>query len=228
MNKVLIFIHLFALTLGCSLNQEQLERIEPKHKLIANDDCLNQSKGYFNRFGYSISNYFELTFTEAKDLDNNGVVDSIAILSPLELLPEFEFCHKQKESFVENRLLLVNLMNADGTIYKKFRFDNVISNEPTQAIKSGEEYIEVIEGFPGFVLYQDYGQGCYAQYYIYINYSLKGNDFEIDSITFKNFCPGVDTEENIEKYLIESRPFYLKEYERELLVPFKKRFDIIE
>lgn len=228
MNKVLIFIYLFVFTLGCSQRKEQFERLEPKHKVTANDDCLNQSNGYYNRFGYNISNYFEFTAIEAKDLDNNGIVDSIAILSPLELLPEFEICHKQKEDFIENRLLLVNLMNADGTEYKKFRFDNVISNEPTQTIKSGEEYIEILEDFSGFILYQDYGQGCYAQYYIYINYSISKEDFEIESIIFKNFCPGVDAEENTEKYLIEHRPYYLKEYKREILYPFKKRFGIIE
>ena len=224
MSKFLIFTYLLALILGCSQRQEPLEHIEPKSELITNNNCLNQSKGYYNRFGYNISNYFEFSAVEAKDLDNNGVIDSIGILSPLELLPEFDFCHKQTAGFTENRLLLVNLMSTDGTILKKYKYDNVVSNRPTQTIKKGEEYIDASDEQTGFVLFQDFGQGCYVQYYLYINYFSEESDFIIDSLLFKSACP-IDTIETTIKHQIERSPFYLKEYNRSILdEPLEKLF----
>ena len=227
MYRFFIDISLLVLVLGCSQPQETLERIEPKSSPV-NESCLEQAKGYYQRFGYSVSNYFEFTSVESKDLNGDGVTDSIAILSPLELLPEFETCHKQPTDTAESRLLLVNLMNPDGSVSQRFRYDKVISNEPTSLTKSGSEYIDVSTEQPGLTLYQDYGQGCYAQYYIHIDYLNKERDFEIDSIVFKNFCPGSDTVEHVEQYSIKARPFYLKDYSRELVAPFKREFGVIE
>jgi len=227
MRKFFSGIFFLVLVLGCSQFQETSDSINPK-SILVNESCLDRAKRYYKRFGYSVSNYFEFTSIEAKDLNDDGVTDSIAILSPLELIPEFETCHKQSINTAESRLLLINLMNPDGTISKRFRYDKVISNEPTSRTKSGAEYIDVSTEQPGLTLYQDYGQGCYAQYYIHIGYLKKEREFEIDSIVFKNFCPGRDTVEYVEQYPIQARPFYLKDYSRALVAPFKREFGVVE
>jgi hypothetical protein len=228
MIRFCIIVGLLLGGMGCSQpGVILLERIEPSATMLTGR-CLEQSIGYYQRFGYSVSKYFVFTHVEAKDLNGDGIADSIAILSPLELLPDYEICHKTKLEKVENRLLLVNINNINGSVSQKYRFDNVVSNEPTSRIKSGSEYIDVTLDNSGFVLYQDFGQGCYAQYYIYIHYLGNENQLEIGSIVFKTYCPGIDSLEQIEEYLFESHLFFLKDYDREFVTPFKRKFGVVE
>lgn len=213
------------LTLIFSCQSERKSTIEPEHA-VQNEDCLSKAEGYFERFGYRISNYFIVSSHKSYDLNNDGISDSIAILTPLELAPRNPFCERKENGVVEDRLLVINLMERDGSIAKKQLYDKVISNEKSWAAMKLEESIIEKETYPGLVLSQNYGQGCYGKYFIYVRHHEK-HDFVVDSLVYKTKCPR-DTQETVRRQELPKSPLPLEEYNREYLVPFKKEHGIIK
>lgn len=212
---------------GCSLRTANQNTIEP-NELIASDSCLTISMRYYQRFGYSVSNYFTFALIRAKDLNSDGIIDSIAIVVPIETSPDFEFCSKSASEIRENRLLLINLMGKNGSFLRKYRYDNVVSNEYLYPAKPGYEGIDVDSAHSGLSLIQDYGQGCYAQYGIYLSYAHEADDFRVDSIVYKDFCPGIGKPERVRRHYLDDDLLYLRYYDRSILIPFKREFGIVD
>lgn len=227
LNIILICASIYSVIVGCSVNKTVLDRIDPVHEL-ASDSCMSRSKEYFQRFGYNVSNYFDFTFVKTKDLNYDDVADSIAILLPLEAIPGFENCYKTINGVPENRILLINLMDKNNKIFRKFIYNSVVSNDFLYPAKIGSEGIDISSSYSGFMLFQDYGQGCYAQYYIHIRYSDVLNDFVIDSLVYKDFCPGANQPERVRHHQFSKTPLPLNEYHRDTLISFKREFGIVD
>ena len=208
-----------------SCQSEHKSTIEPEYP-VQNKDCISKAEGYFERFGYRISNYFIVSSHKSYDLNNDGVSDSIAILTPLELAPRNPFCERKDDGIVEDRLLVINLMEKDGSIAESHLYEKVISNKKSWATKQGGEYIAFFENYPGLVLFQDYGQACYVKYYIYVKHH-EGHDFVVDSLVYKTKCPR-DAQETVRRQELPQNPLPLEKYNREYLVPFKKEHGIIK
>ena len=208
----------------CEVNNKS-DKIRPKHP-VQNEKCKSESKGSFQRFGYQISNYYIISSILSYDLNDDGISDSIAVLTPLELTPRHPSCKRKNVELVEDRLLLINLMEKDGSIAEKHLYDKVISNGKSWAVKQGSEYIRLSDGYSGIVLWQDYGQACYGKYFIYVRHHEE-HDFVVDSLVYKTRCPR-DTKEIVRRQKFPKSPLPLEEYSRDYLLPFKKKHGIIK
>lgn len=209
-----------ALILAYCKPKTGIDRIAPNFAQL-NEECKEYSEGYFERMNYQISNYYVVRFVKSKDLNRDGHLDSLAVLTPLNLWPEPEVCKRSSIDLTENRLLLINLMSREGKILKKFKYDNVLTSEPSTKPRPRAEYPNVGNpNYPGFILEQDYGQGSYFKYEIYVDYSKEIDDFEIDSIVFRRKSMGNPLPEQVAKYPIKTRPFYLKDYQRSIVEPY--------
>ncbi len=81
---------------------------------------------FFNRFGVVISNYYEIIDSLPIDLNNDGFIDTLAILSPLLLNPEFNL-QSPNDDF-EPKRLLVEIINEDGSSKIRNIHKNLLSN----------------------------------------------------------------------------------------------------
>lgn len=191
------------------------------------DECEVALSASYHRFGYQVSPYYTFTSVKAFDLNADGVQDSLAILSPIDLLPEYFSCRNQLKNPIGNRLLLINLMNRQGKVDQAFYYDQVISNEPSSLIHPGEEALQFTAQTGGFILHQAYGQGCYAKYGVHIRYHAPAEDFVVDSLLFRTFCPGDGLPEKVESYPMGKDIYFLHMYHRENLKAFKQVHGII-
>lgn len=82
---------------------------------------------FFNRFGVVISNYYEIMDSLPIDLNNDGFIDTLVILSPLLLNPEFNL--KRPNVDFEHKRLLVEIINKDGSSKIRSIHKNLLSNE---------------------------------------------------------------------------------------------------
>ena len=221
---------LVTVVVSCNSATTPLPQIIPI-QLPTQMDCVADAEGSYPRFGYQISNLYEVRFHEAKDLDGNGVKDSIVILTPWNLSPAYESCPEGAElatSQTNPRVLLINLMEHGGRILQSYRYDSVLSLERSTRTKTGAEYLDVSSPpARGFTLFQDYGQGCYAKYFLHIQYQPTVRDFQLDSLVFASDCPGDAAPVRRSLYPLPSHPFPLHQYHRNFTAAFKREFGIL-
>lgn len=190
-NIILITIILFTLFfINCKNKMTHknitLDKINPINDYSFDDnDCKSIYSGSFNRFGYNISNYYEII-----DYKNINLIDTIAILSPKMLTPTASFCRIESEQIINNRLLIIN--------YKKQKriFENVITNNIGLGT-SGCEFIDIIDN--GFLLSNSIGQSCK------IDYSIK-----IEFVIDKPFVTQIDIKSNCKDSSFENQIKYKK------------------
>ncbi len=167
---------------------------------IINRECREKSIGFYNKYGFCISNFYEIVNVAFVDLDSNNTNDTIVILAPKNMLIPSENleCSKEEKS---DRLLLISM----GKVRKVY--DNVICNDFGNATV-GIENIEPIKS--GFKLTNHIGQACFLDYEIHVKYYEK--EFYIEKITSISNCPG-----GAEKVLnknYKQEEFNLAEYDR--------------
>jgi hypothetical protein len=167
---------------------------------ILNLECQEVSNGFFRKYGFTVSNFFEVVTEEIFDVNNDGIKDSIAILSPKNLLlPSlYPFCQNEGKG---NRILLVR--------FKDFRasYKTLIRNE-TGIATLGIEQIEKADS--GFNLTYQKGQSCFFSYKISI--SFYDRNLFIDSIKASAGCPGEKVRDTLLKY--SKSEFLLENFNR--------------
>jgi hypothetical protein len=155
---------------------------------ILNLECQNLSKGYFTKCGFTVSNYFEVVAEESVDVNKDGIKDSIAIISPKNLLlPSlYSSCQNEKKG---NRILLVKVNDFTAS------YKSLIRNE-TGVATLGVEQIE--DSFSGFKLTFRKGQSCFFIYEISVSFYNK--NLFVDSIKASSGCPGDKKSDTLIKY----------------------------
>lgn len=164
LNKIILI--LFVFLISCKNNKADLinikektnDTIKPTH-LNKNSLCYKNSLNYKYKYGFVISDLYDISEEEIFDIDKDFIKDTIAILSPLTLLPSSR-CEIKQDELIDNRLLLIILSNK-----KKFLFENVITNEMGLGTL-GAELIKKENN--GFILEKELGQSCHFKYEIHV------------------------------------------------------------
>lgn len=184
----------------------KIDTIKPEVE-IKSYECAYSFQGYFEKYGYVISNFYEELDYWFIDLDNDSLNDTLSILSPRNMVTpsENKICENEKKS---NRLLLINKKG------RKFLFYNVIRNEFGNAT-IGAEFIEKTNN--GFKLSYHKGQSCFLDYDINVSYF--DDSFFIDSIKLRSGCPGDKEKIAIIKY--SKQEFPLTNYKRTMIDSLK-------
>lgn len=184
------------LTKGNKIENEQLV-IEPR-KDYSYKECASKYKGFYNRFGLSISNYYEV-------VDYLGIGnDSVAILSPILLTPTASECRDDKMEIINNRLLVANL-DVKTKVY-----GNVITNKIGMGT-SGSEFIKNSKN--GFTLYNSIGQSCKVSYSI--NVVIFDKNLYVDEIFVENLCRKNNMQKKVIKF--NNYEFPLSKFRREMI-----------
>lgn len=222
MRKINLLIVLLMCTFSCHnpnngviKKRMLLDTIQSEYKIANNSPCLEISKGYYNKFGIVISNFYEVTKILSIDLNNDKKMDSLIILTPNSLIPSAEkggVC--ARKDTIDNRLL-VRILNI-GNKRELSVFKNVISNNSSVAW-DGCEDIKITKN--GFELVGRRGQGCIFQYNIYILNNM--NRFYIDSIKFYSSCS--DKKEFKVNY---EKPLLLENFKKEIIDSIKIKEDL--
>ena len=188
------------------------DTINPKHKTPLNSKCFKISKGYFKRFGLTISKFYEVSKVLPIDLNNDKRVDTLVILTPLSLIPNAEqggVCYRK--NIVENRLLL-EILNLKNHQKLSKKFNNLISNESSIAWL-GYEDIKVTNN--GFELLGYRGQSCIFEYNISV--VNKNSEFYIDNIKLKSSC----SKKKQLNLNLKKKPLKLFKYDRKMIDSIK-------
>ncbi|SCY49596.1 hypothetical protein SAMN02927916_2300 [Flavobacterium anhuiense] len=159
------------------LNSHDLSKdtlFSPKNNLLEKK-CLDQVKGYKNKYGIILSNYYTdqpIPF----DFDNNKTVDTIVVLKPYYESNE-ENCFPNNSEFDFPILLISKTINKKSEIFKIYK--NVLKcNTPVY-------YEEIKINNSGFIISKDLigNSGFYTKTYI----SFNANDFYVDSINVESW-----------------------------------------
>lgn len=146
----------------------------PKNNLFKKK-CLDQVKGYKNKYGIVYSNYYRdqpIPF----DFDNNKIVDTIVVLKPF-YVNGFDGCFPNNAEFDFPILLVSKTINRKSKIFKIYK--NVLKcNTPVY-------YEEIKINKSGFIISKDLtgNSGFYTKTYV----SFKHNDFYVDSISVESW-----------------------------------------
>lgn len=210
--KPALLILFFGLSLiSCKDNYRQSRQPVPPYDTLdvpkdATAECIEKSKGYFKAYGCMVSSYYRVIDAKPMDVNNDALTDTLVIISPSSLNPDYpglDYCGE------DNRKLAV-LLNIDGKASRVGRvYDNVICNEVSRAWGGYDTFDKKADNM---VLCHDAGQGCKFEYKIYT--SLVQQDFYIDSIYYYSKCPGDD--------LPNSNQYTLKYEERVPLECYKR------
>ncbi|MGN6494495.1 MAG: hypothetical protein ACTHLE_21060 [Agriterribacter sp.] len=190
-----IFFFIAVIISSCSTSSHKAERnnkisadtIKPGFK-IQNQECQSLSTGFFIKCGFIVSSFYEVIDEQTFDVDHNGIADSLASISPKNmLLPSvYPYCRNEKKG---NRILLVLIGTFRGS------YDNVIRNEPGIATVGTEQIEKSISGFK--LTYQK-GQSCFFNYEISVNFY--NNNLFVDSIAASAGCPAEKERSSLLKY----------------------------
>jgi hypothetical protein len=89
-----------------------------------NDTCLSVSNRYHKRFGVIISNYYITRDSLALDLNNDSLIDTLVILSPLSLEPINFDCKIDSSP----KRMLVEIINNNGRAKIRNIYTNLLSD----------------------------------------------------------------------------------------------------
>lgn len=171
-----------------------MDTLYGRYKSPQSSQCNEMSNGYYKKFGIFISNFYEVSSYIPYDFNNDGKVDTIAVLSPFTSIPmtkRFRDCNNKN---IDNRLLIfIENMGEKNKLFKIY--SNIISNEISTAWEGSESLKSEKDGFN---LIGDKGQGCKYEYTIF--FKQKNVDFFLDNIKLSYYCP--------DKPLIEKRYQY--------------------
>lgn len=214
--KNLIIIVILILVVSCKNNspilaqnkEEVNDTIKPKF-LDKTSLCYVNSLKFNNKFGYVISNFYDVSEEQTFDIDEDLKKDTIAILSPLNLVPATT-CELRKNELIDNRILIISMSNG-----KKFLFDNVISNELGIGTL-GAEFIK--ESKDGFILEKEIGQSCFFKYEIQIKY-LSHNFYIQNILLSSGGCPNKKSDKKLIDYT--NKKYLLKKYNRQTIDSLK-------
>lgn len=216
MVRTLIITVVLILIISCKNNspiltqnkQEINDSIKPRF-LNKNSNCYANSLKFKKKFGYVISDFYDVSDEQAIDIDNDLKKDTIIILSPLNLTPATD-CELNKGKSIDNRILIISMSNG-----KKFLFENVITNDLGIGTL-GAEFIK--EGKNGFILEKEIGQSCLFKYEIQITYS--NDKFIIQNITLHTGgCPDKKTNNKTINY--SNKKYFLEKYTRHTIDSLK-------
>ncbi len=224
MKKTYLYVSLIFLVYSCDNTKTFNNKIVLNDTIyqrpnleLANFNCYKIAKGYFNRFGLAISNFYEIDQVLVTDLNNDSFLDTIAILNPLSLIGTPEkggICYS--DSIIDNRLLIVS-MNINNHNDQPIQiFDNFLSNcNPylgIQILKANKNNL-LIEG----------SEGSSIMFYYNIYISNFKNKLFIDSIELFNT-------KSINKINIsqpfEFHKFGIEKYDRSMIDSLRNLYDI--
>jgi len=199
MSKIIIILIYLGLVISCSNHEfegenNHIDTIYQRANLSkTNPNCIQISSGYFNRYNLTISNFYEVQQETHADINSDGQIDTIAILTPLSLVGSSKkggvcFC----DTSLDSRILIISLNYRSSNSRKSWVLTNFLSNEDPynvfQKIKYNNGGI-IIEGAEGssIVFYYD----------IYFSYFM--NNFYISKIIYSRTT-------SIEEFTL-SKPF---------------------
>jgi len=151
------------------------DTIKKPKNISIEENCLEQVRGYKDRYGVIFSNYYHdepLSF----DFDNNKTIDTITILKPYYESSEND-CFPNNSEFDFPILLISKSINKKSKIFKIYK--NVLkSSTPVY-------YEEIKISKSGFIICKDLtgNSGFYTKTYI----SFKENDLYVDSISVESW-----------------------------------------
>ena len=210
MKRILVILLVFQGCLSTKNNSTyeitKIDTLEPEIR-IENYNCAEKFAGYYNDYGYIISNFYEKIAYNVIDIDNDNVNDTLIILSPKNMIIPSEniMCKDEK---ISNRILLVNKKGS------KLIFKNVIRNKFGSGT-IGSEFIEKTDN--GFKLAYHLGQACFFDYDINIIHFE--NNLFISSIKLRSGCPG--EKEKIKLIKFSKKDFPLSSYKRTIIDSLK-------
>lgn len=189
------------------------DTIKPK-QLNKKSPCYANSLKFKKKYGFIISDFYDISEEIVFDIDNDQKKDTIAIISPLTLTPASD-CEIISNELTDNRVLIILLSNG-----KKYFFDNVITNKLGVGTL-GAEFIK--ENNNGFILEKEIGQSCFFKYEIQIRFL--NNKFIIENITLKTGgCP--ESKEKIKVIDFKKEKFFLEKYDRKVVDSLRDSFII--
>lgn len=185
------------------------DTIKPKF-LNKTSVCYHNSLKFTKKYGFVISDFYDVSEEQTFDIDGDLKKDTIVILSPLTLTPATDCELNNNNKLIDNRILIIFMSNG-----KKFLFDNVITNELGIGTL-GAEFIKESEN--GFILEKEIGQSCFFKYEIQIKYS--DDKFIIQNIFLHTGgCP--DNKINNKKIDFSNKKYLLEKYNRQTIDSLK-------
>lgn len=173
-----LFLIFTSILFACNSDQNELDKTENitnldtvSFNLINHKALINLEATYFNnyykRFGIAIQQYFQTTDSLPIDLDLNGSVDTIVILTPKSLMSA-EYFNKSVDSLPKR--LLVEIMNIDGKSKIRNIYQNLISDVGGVLSK----YNSIVKTDEGFMLKHEAGNKYTWQYNV--EFSVRKKD----------------------------------------------------
>ncbi|WP_119792225.1 hypothetical protein [Flavobacterium anhuiense] len=146
----------------------------PKNNLLEKK-CLDQVKGYKNKYGIIFSNYYRdqpIPF----DFDDNKTIDTIVVLKPY-YESSNDNCFPNNSEFDFPILLISKTTHGKSKVFKTYK-NALKCNTPTY-------YEEIITTKNSFVISKDItgNNSFYTKTYI----SFKSNEFYVDSINVESW-----------------------------------------
>ena len=216
MIKKTIITVLFIFAISCKNNSPMVaqnktvenDTIKPKF-LNKNSTCYSTSLKFSKKYGFVISDFYDVSEEQTFDINGDLKKDTIAILSPLTLTPATD-CELNNDKLIDNRILIISMSNGNN-----FLFDNIITNELGIGTL-GAEFIK--ESKNGFILEKEIGQSCLFKYQIQIKYSH--DKFIIQNINLHTGgCP--DKKTNNKKIDYSDEKYLLEKYNRQTIDSLK-------
>ena len=210
MKSTYLIFALFIIFSSCKENQKALssnkillDSIKCPKDIIIKENCVHKTKGYYERFGLIISNYYNTIETNTTDYDKDGYLDTIAIIKPFYKVQSEYQCYPS-ESNSDNILVIIKTVKTKNVFFKKFT--KVLS------IKDENLGIEDIESnVNGFVISGDWGHSNKLFSSVYVSY--KKNDFYVDSLKIESL--GIHQYNRTYKY--DNLAYPLSKYKREVI-----------
>ena len=210
MKSTYLIITLFIFLLSCKENQNAIssknilvDSIKPPNKIIIKQNCINKTKGYYERFGLIISNFYQPIRTSSIDFNNDGENDTIAIMKPFYMQQNEYKCFSSKTDS-DNILVFAKTIKNKSVFFKKY--SKVIS------LKDENLGIEDIESKTnGFTINGDWGHSNKLFSSVYVSY--KNNDFYVDSLKIESW--GIHQYNRTYKY--DNLAYPLSKYKREVI-----------
>lgn len=190
--------------ISCNKNKSKIIDEAPKDtiKIPINTNiqkhCLNQTKGFKNKYGIVFSNYYR-DESLSLDFDNNTTIDTIAILKPY-YEHGIDGCYSAN-SESDFPFLLISKTNYNKSIFFKI-YKNVLT------INGANYYEKVNIKNNSLIISKDYNgnNGFFSKTFI----SFKENDFYVDSISVESW--GWHQYEKLIKF--KNKSFKLSKYKR--------------
>ena len=151
------------------------DTVKKPKKISVEENCLEQVRGYKNKYGIVFSNYYRdqpISF----DFDNNKIIDTIVVLKPYYESNEDD-CFPNNSEFDFPILLISKTINKKSEIFKIYK--NVLKcNTPVY-------YEEIKINKSGFIISKDLtgNNGFYTKTFV----SFKQNDFYVDSVRVESW-----------------------------------------